>query len=62
MEKYIGIMSGTSLDGVDVALCELNNIECHLLASHFIQFEDSLKNQILNLIACLLYTSPSPRD
>ncbi len=51
MEKYIGIMSGTSLDGVDVALCELNNIECHLLASHFIQFEDSLKNQILNLIA-----------
>ena len=51
MEKYIGIMSGTSLDGVDVALCELNSQECHLLASHFVPFEDSLKNNILKLIS-----------
>ncbi len=51
MEKYIGIMSGTSLDGVDVALCEVNHKECHLLAIHFVPFEESLKNQILKLIA-----------
>ncbi len=51
MENYIGIMSGTSLDGVDVALCEVNDHKCHLLATHFMAFEDSLKNQILKLIA-----------
>ena len=51
MEKYIGIMSGTSLDGVDVALCEVNHKKCHLLATHFVPFEESLKNQVLKLIA-----------
>ena len=51
MEKYIGIMSGTSLDGVDVALCEVDNKKCHLLSTHFVPFEESLKSQILKLIA-----------
>ena len=51
MEKYIGIMSGTSLDGVDVALCDISHKKCQLLSTHFVPFEDSLKNQILNLIA-----------
>ena len=32
-EKYIGIMSGTSLDGVDVVLCEIDSESCKLI--HF---------------------------
>ncbi len=44
-------MSGTSLDGVDVALCSIGNKRCNLLATHFIPFEESLKNKILDLIA-----------
>ena len=29
-EYYIGVMSGTSLDGVDITLCEINTQECKL--------------------------------
>ena len=50
MEKYIGIMSGTSLDGVDVALCEVSAKRCYLLATYFVPFDTSLKNKILKLI------------
>ena len=29
IERYIGIMSGTSLDGVDVVLCEIDESELY---------------------------------
>ncbi|CAA6815513.1 MAG: Anhydro-N-acetylmuramic acid kinase (EC [uncultured Sulfurovum sp.] len=49
-KKYIGIMSGTSLDGVDIALCEVDDEVCILEASHYVDFELELKEEILNII------------
>jgi len=47
---FIGIMSGTSLDGVDVALCQITETTCILKASSFMPFERSLKEEILSII------------
>jgi anhydro-N-acetylmuramic acid kinase len=49
-EKYIGIMSGTSLDGVDVVLCSIDKNRCDLLASYEHAYPASLKNEILDVI------------
>ncbi len=49
-ERYIGIMSGTSLDGVDVVLCEINDLECRLLNSLEYPISLELKADILNII------------
>jgi anhydro-N-acetylmuramic acid kinase len=49
-ELYIGIMSGTSLDGVDVVLCEIKPKQCTLLASYEHPFPASLKEEILHVI------------
>ena len=32
-EHYIGIMSGTSLDAVDIVICEIDTHTCKLLSS-----------------------------
>lgn len=47
---YIGVMSGTSLDGVDIALCKINANGCKLLEYYEESFPDSLKNEILESI------------
>src|SRR3990167_3521745 len=49
-EFYIGIMSGTSLDGVDIAFCEINNESFKLLCSASYPFDKRLKNEILSAI------------
>jgi anhydro-N-acetylmuramic acid kinase len=49
-EKYIGIMSGTSLDGVDVVLCEIDAQSCTLLHSLEYPIPQELKNDILAMI------------
>jgi len=49
-ERYIGIMSGTSLDGVDIALCQLTSNSCVLESSLFLSFDKSLKEEILFVI------------
>jgi anhydro-N-acetylmuramic acid kinase len=49
-EKYIGIMSGTSLDGVDVVLCEIDENSCKLISSLEYPLPLELKNDILNTI------------
>ena len=46
---YIGVMSGTSLDGVDVALCQIGETQCELAAYHTYPFPPSLKTEILRL-------------
>ena len=49
-ERYIGIMSGTSLDGVDVVLCEIDASSCTLISSLEYPIPLELKTDILNMI------------
>jgi len=46
---YIGLMSGTSIDGVDVALVEINKNQCKLKYSYLHPFEPKLKSDIAAL-------------
>jgi len=57
-ERYIGIMSGTSLDGVDVVLCEINASVCTLVYSLEYPLSLELKSDILTMIKgkCTLET------
>ena len=50
-ELYIGIMSGTSLDGIDVALCEIDSSHCKLITANEYPFDAELKREILDMIA-----------
>ena len=49
-EYYIGVMSGTSLDGVDVVLCEISSETCTLHASLEFPMPLELKQDILHAI------------
>jgi anhydro-N-acetylmuramic acid kinase len=49
-ELYIGVMSGTSMDGVDVALCEVDATRCKLIASLEYPLPQALKAKILEMI------------
>ncbi len=49
-ELYIGVMSGTSLDGIDIALCEIKNDSFELLHSDSYSFDKKLKKDILTTI------------
>lgn len=53
MERYIGIMSGTSLDGVDVVLCEIDEVECRLLASVVHPMPEDLKKDLLAVMSSM---------
>ena len=48
-ELYVGLMSGTSLDGVDAVLVDLGEAQPRLLARHYAPFDDALKNDLLAL-------------
>ena len=49
-EFYIGLLSGTSVDGIDVAIVDFSNQKIKLECSHEQPFSDSLKSDIQNLI------------
>lgn len=46
---YIGIMSGTSADGVDLALVDFSNNAITLIAEHFVPYNDKERNDITSL-------------
>jgi anhydro-N-acetylmuramic acid kinase len=49
-ELYIGVMSGTSMDGIDIVLCEVDDNKCFLKASSEYPFSLELKSEILEII------------
>ncbi|GAC1034876.1 anhydro-N-acetylmuramic acid kinase [Pseudomonas sp. No.21] len=50
MPRYLGVMSGTSLDGLDIALIDQGE-RTRLIASHYIPMPDSLRQELLSLCA-----------
>lgn len=46
-EFYVGLMSGTSLDGVDAVVVDLAEQFPRCIATHFIPFAPSLRNDVL---------------
>lgn len=46
-EVYVGLMSGTSLDGVDAVIVDLDGQFPHCIAAHFIPFAPALRNDVL---------------
>jgi anhydro-N-acetylmuramic acid kinase len=50
MELYTGIMSGTSMDGVDVVLVSFNNSQIQLIGTYSQPFPESLKATLSNML------------
>jgi anhydro-N-acetylmuramic acid kinase len=48
-ELYIGLMSGTSLDGIDAALVEFKDHQIQLIAFEYQPFPDDIKNQLAQI-------------
>jgi anhydro-N-acetylmuramic acid kinase len=48
-ELYVGLMSGTSLDGVDAVLADLGDSAPRLISTHYLPFDDELKRELLAL-------------
>lgn len=48
MTLYIGVMSGTSLDGLDIALVEMG-VSITLLATHYVPMPQALRDELLAL-------------
>ena len=48
-ELYVGIMSGTSLDGIDAALVELSGGQVQLICTHYQAYGQPLKEALLAL-------------
>lgn len=51
MTLYIGVMSGTSLDGIDVSITDFNDQQIHLIAAETYPFSNQLRRDLHQLIS-----------
>lgn len=51
MRRFIGLMSGTSLDGVDGVITEISGSQCRVVQHASVQFAPALRAQLLSLNA-----------
>mgnify|MGYP002719503580 CR=1 FL=1 len=58
MPLYIGVMSGTSLDGLDIALIE-QNPAINLIGTHYIPMPDDLRTELLSPVSYTHLTLPT---
>ncbi len=49
VQYYIGVMSGSSLDGIDVALVDFRNSQCEVVSTHFQAYPEYIKQDLLAL-------------
>ena len=47
---YIGVMSGTSMDAIDISLCEIDQNRCTMIYAKEYKFDKDLKKEILQII------------
>lgn len=53
-ELYIGVMSGTSLDGIDISLCEISDVNYNEVYSNEYTLDKDLKQNILDAVSSII--------